>query len=194
MARNIAIVGKMYAGKTTLANELVKGHGYTRVAMAGPLKQLALLAYGEDVVKDKEYSTIDLTTGEAIFKSGRAILQGIGQSIKAVDRDIWLKVFINDTAKMGREPYVVDDVRFGFEADYLREKGWLIVKVLTPEHTRVNRATFNTGRKPTKEELNHESEREVDDIKAHWVYVGEGLLSVVPEKASQIVRVTDDIP
>ena len=188
LPRNIAIVGRMYAGKTTLANALVRDFGYTRVAMAGPLKQLAFMAYGEDVVKDKEYATTDLNTGDVTFKSGRAILQGIGQSIKVVDRDIWLKMFIADTAHMKREPYVVDDVRFGFEADYLRDNGWGIVMVKTPDWTRIQRAKFSTGRVPTPEELNHESEREVDNIKADYLYIGEGLLSNVPDRAEEIVK------
>lgn len=185
---NIAIVGKMYSGKTTLAEAFVQNHGYTRVAMAGPLKQLALLAYGENLLKDKEYEVIDLETGEAFVKSGRAILQGIGQTIKAVDRDIWLKVFINDTAQMAREPYVVDDVRFGFEADYLRSKGWKIVKVQTPEELRISRAKANTGRTPTKDELNHESESEVDDIKSHYIHFGDCKMRDVPVRAAEILR------
>ena len=178
----------MYAGKTTLAQALVENHGYTRVAMAGPLKHLALLAYGENVVKDKEYATTDLSSGEVTFKSGRAILQGIGQSIKTVDRDIWLKIFIGDTAQMAREPYVVDDVRFGFEAEYLRANGWGIVKVHTEEATRISRAMASTGRRPTDEELNHESEREVDDIREEYVYLGDGKWSDVPIRAEEIVR------
>lgn len=185
--KNIAIVGKMYSGKTTLAQALVEHHGYTRVAMAGPLKQLALLAYGEDVVKDKEYSTVDMTTGEVTFKSGRALLQGIGQTIKAVDRDIWLKIFINDTTQMAREPYVVDDVRFGFEADYLRGQGWMVVKVQTPDGTRIHRARSTTGRTPTKAELEHESEGGVDGIKADYLHLGDVRLGDIPLRAREIV-------
>lgn len=189
--KNIAIVGKMYAGKTTLAEALVQHHGYTRVAMAGPLKQLALLAYGENVVKDKEYAVTDLETGEVAFKSGRAILQGIGQSIKSVDRDIWLKIFIGDTAQMGREPYVVDDVRFGFEAEYLRQAGWAIVKVATPDDVRIQRAKSSTGRVPTEAELNHESENEVDNIDFDFAYRGDGPIEDVPKEAAFIVQAMD---
>lgn len=178
----------MYSGKTTLAEAFVEHHGYTRVAMAGPLKQLALLAYGENVVKDKEYAVTDLSTGEVTFKSGRAILQGIGQSIKVVDRDIWLKIFINDTAQMAREPYVVDDVRFGFEADYLRSNGWKVVRVVTPEHIRVIRAKVNTGRAPTKAELNHESEVETDDIDAHFLHFGDCKFQDIRDRAANILK------
>jgi dephospho-CoA kinase len=170
--KNIAIVGKMYAGKTTLAHSLMEEAGYTRVAMAGPLKKLAEIAYGEVVEKDHNYPTIELETGGLIYKSGRRILQEIGQSLKQVDRNIWLKCFINDTNNMDRQPYVVDDVRFGFEADYLRAEGWLILKVDTPEKTRVDRGYKLLGRRPTQTELHHESEVEVDDIIADKVVRG----------------------
>src|SRR6478609_6834891 len=114
--KNIAIVGNMYAGKTTLASALVTGYGYTRVSMAGPLKEIARQAYGEVVEKDKEYPTIDRKTGDIVFKSGREIYQGIGQSLKYVDRDIWLKMFIGRLSHEAEtHRFVVDDVRFGFE-------------------------------------------------------------------------------
>ena len=184
--KNIAIVGKMYAGKTTLANELVE-LGYTKMAMAGPLKALARFAYGP-VEKDQEYETTNLETGLIEKKSGRQILQQIGQSMKLVDRDIWLKCFVNDSYNLGAEPYVVDDVRFGFEADYLRKHGWLIVKIETATDLRVKRALDLTGKRPTAAELGHESEREVDDIKVDQVLPGHIPLEHVPIMAHELVN------
>jgi dephospho-CoA kinase len=187
MTRNIAIVGKMYAGKTTLATQLVNDHGYTRVLMAGPLKMLAHLAYGEEIKKDKEYSVTDMWSGMKIEKTGREILQGIGQSLKVVDRDIWLKCFIEDTTRMSNEPYVVDDVRFAFEAGYLRAQGWLIVKIDTPEHVRIERAVALSGKAPTDKELNHESEAEVDSIRFDINVPGDMDLAMMPEIAKAVI-------
>lgn len=186
MTQNIAIVGKMHAGKTTLAEALVEHHGYTRVAMAGPLKALAHFAYGE-VQKDKEYPTVNLEDGSIELKTGRRIYQEIGQSLKVVDRDIWLKCFIGDTKQMDKAPYVVDDVRFIFEADYLREEGWTIVKVETPQYIRIKRAEYQTGRRPSQEELTHESEREVDDIKFDYLYDGLTDLREIGQEAARLV-------
>jgi dephospho-CoA kinase len=180
---NIALVGRMYAGKTTMANALMP-FGYKRVLMAGPLKKLGEIAYGEEPRKDKMYETTDLDTGLVTMKSGRQILQGIGQSIKVVDRDIWLKIFINDTNQMGFDKYVVDDVRFGFEADYLRDQGWAIVLIDTPEETRIDRAIALTGRAPTREELDHESEREVGDIAFDYLLKGDMPIEAVPNQAA----------
>lgn len=183
--KNIAIVGKMYAGKTTLADALVE-LGYTKMAMAGPLKALGRFAYGP-VEKDKSYETVNLETGLVEMKSGRQILQQIGQSMKLVDRDIWLKCFINDANAMNGEPYVVDDVRFGFEADHLRRHGWLIVKIQTDTSIRIKRAVDLTGKQPTAAELNHESEKEVDDIPVDQVLPGYIPLDRVPNMAYELV-------
>lgn len=185
--RNIAIVGKMYSGKTTLAQQMVNDHGYTRVAMAGPLKALAQFAYGEVVEKDKEYETISLVSGKPVMKTGRTIYQEIGQTMKIVDRDIWLKCFIGDTNQMQKQPYVVDDVRFVFEADYLRSHGWFIVKASTPESVRIERATALTGLAPNEAELNHESEREVESIMIDLLYDGTTPLSDVPKHVETIL-------
>ncbi len=188
--RNIAIVGRMYAGKTTLAMSLVDNYAYTRVAMAGPLKALAHLAYGEVVEKDKEYATTSMDDGSVEYKSGRSIYQQIGQTLKQVDRDIWLKCFINDTTQMGREPYVVDDVRFVFEAEYLRDQGWYIVKVSTPGHFRVERAVKLNGKPPTMAEMDHESEREVDDIAYDYLYDGSKPIEQVRAVAQDVIALT----
>lgn len=183
---NVALVGKMYSGKTTMANAFVANQGYRKVAMAGPLKLIAKLAYGEDIQKDKNYPVVDLSFGTRTTKSGRKILQQIGQSLKAVDRDIWLKIFINDTNDMNNGPYVVDDVRFKFEADYLRSAGWVIVKIDTEEAERVRRAFMLTGKEPTHQELNHESEVEVDDISEDVYIDGRQPIELVPAKAELI--------
>lgn len=187
--KHIAIVGKMYAGKTTLAEYLVEHHGYLRRAMAGPLKALGEFAYGEPVQKDKEYLVTDMWTGLAIEKTGREILQGIGQALKVVDRDIWLKCFINDTAPLMLEkPLTVDDVRFAFEANYLRSNGWTIVKVDTPDEERIRRAFKLTGKEPTQKELTHESEIEVDTIRPDIMIPGDLDLAMMPEIAKAIIE------
>lgn len=185
--KNIAIVGKMYAGKTTLANALVENHGYSLSRMAGPLKAIAHLAYGEEVQKGREYDTIDKDSGFVVVKTGRQLLQQIGQSMKLVDRDLWLKCFINDAKFRNAAPYVVDDVRFAFEANYLRKHKWLIVRIETSEDIRVERAVALTGKAPTEEELTHESEREVDDIKVDQVLPGYLAMPMIPIMAHELV-------
>lgn len=177
---NVAIVGKMGAGKSSLANHLVDVHKYTRVANAGALKALAQMAYGP-IDKGGKYTITRMNQdtwaeGVPVYEdhevSGREILQGIGQTLKEFDRDIWLKAMVRDMAtKQG--PFVCDDTRFPFEADFLKNEGWIIVKLYVPKEVRAERYERLYGRKPTDEELNHPSETEVDNIAEDIGFSGE---------------------
>jgi energy-coupling factor transporter ATP-binding protein EcfA2 len=175
---NVAIVGKMGSGKSTLANHLVDVHKYTRVANAGALKALATMAYGP-IDKGETYRVTerDEMAWDEQWKereiSGRQVLQGIGQIVKEFDRDFWLKAMMRDVATKGNGPFVCDDTRFPFEADFLRERGWLIVKLYVAKEVRAQRYESLYGRAPTEAELNHPSETEVDDIKEDLGFSGE---------------------
>lgn len=176
---NVAIVGKMGAGKSSLANFLVDVHQYTRVANAGALKTLAQMAYGP-IDKGQTYgvikainmgSNLDYRMGEAKV-SGREILQGLGQVVKEFDRDFWLKAMSRDMENKN-PPFVCDDTRFPFEAEFLRQQGWIIVKLYVPKEVRAERYERLYGRQPTQEELSHPSETEVDDIQEDLGLSGE---------------------
>lgn len=166
---NVAIVGKMGAGKSSLANFLVDVHKYTRVANAGALKALAEMAYGP-IDKSETYRIIRprLDTYNEEYReaeiSGREILQGLGQIVKEFDRDFWLKAMVRDMDQKGNGPFVCDDTRFPFEAEFLRKRGWIIAKLYVPKEVRMERYEHLYGRKPTDVELSHPSETQVDDI------------------------------
>lgn len=161
MKPNIALAGNMYAGKSTIADALTE-HGYQRMSFAGALKNVAALAYGP---VDKT-GTYEITTpnGEKGEISGRQVLQRVGQSIKEHDRDFWIKCFLRDAERYEGTPLVVDDMRFVFEMQALKDAGWLIVGVDTNWQVRMERAMAISGRKPTYEELNHQSEVEIPSV------------------------------
>ena len=172
---NVAIVGKMGAGKSSLANHLVDVHKYTRVANAGALKALAAMAYGP-IDKSETYRLTKsggYSRDGTVEVSGREVLQGIGQIVKEFDRDFWLKAMMRDMEAKGNGPFVCDDTRFPFEADFLRERGWLIVKLDVPDEVRAERYERLYGRRPTQAELSHPSETEVDLIKEDVLFKGE---------------------
>lgn len=158
---DIALVGRMGAGKTTIANLLTVSHGYTRIAHADAMKELAALAYGP-IDKTGSY-IVTRTSANTPYReevSGRMILQRLGQGVKeTVDRDFWLGITINKVARTAG-PVVNDDTRFLFEAEGLRARGFTIVGVETPDTVRMQRLALAYGREPTEAELNHESEAE----------------------------------
>jgi hypothetical protein len=170
--KSIALFGQLAAGKTTIAAALVDA-GYHRMSFAGPLKNVAALAYGT-IDKAGEYDVVrpHIISSKMGDKqgyvpdkvSGREILQGIGQTVKAVDRDFWLKAFLRDAKNYLDQPLVVDDGRFLFEFAALKRDGWLTVGIDTPHAERMKRYKVLYGREPTKEEQEHDSEIEVPEI------------------------------
>lgn len=172
--RNLAIVGGFAAGKTTLSEGLVQ-QGYTRVSFARLLKEMAARAYGEEIQKNHDYVMSDLVTGASRVISGRRVLQELGQSVKNMDRNFWISSLINDikNGNYGPEPYVTDDCRFPYEAEALREQGFVIVALDTPLDTRIRRYHATYGYYPTPAELVHPSEIELVDIAVDHALDGE---------------------
>lgn len=159
--KNVALFGQMYAGKSTIADALSDA-GYQRMAFAAPLKNVAAMAYGPI---DKT-GTYQATTRDGVKYqlSGREILQKVGQYMKDMDRDFWLKAFFTTKKNYLDQPLVVDDGRFIFEYEALVADGWLTVGVMTPDTVRFQRAVLLNGREPTPSEKNHESEIEIPSI------------------------------
>jgi hypothetical protein len=169
--KNLAIVGGFAAGKTTLSEGLVQ-QGYTRVSFARYLKDIAATVYGDGMPIEKAgmYPVVDLS-GASLMISGRQLLQQLGQAVKAMDRDFWIKSLLNEIGYgvYGEGPYVTDDCRFPYEAQALAsfgsiDDGFIIIKLDTPLDVRIHRYEETYGRKPTPAELVHPSEIELSDI------------------------------
>jgi dephospho-CoA kinase len=168
MLRSVAIVGQMASGKTTLAERLIKDYGYTRVSFAERMRFIASQVYGAggSINKVADYE-VTRATGEIERISGRQLLQELGQSVKSLDLDIWVKWLRRDiyAGEYGDGPYVIDDCRFPFEADFLRDQmKFVIVKLDTDKATRMQRYERAYGRPPTFQELKHLSETEIEKI------------------------------
>jgi hypothetical protein len=171
VSKSVAIVGEFASGKTTLANALIEQYGFKRVSFAGRLKQMAAAVYAPSgnpagygvVEKTAEYEVFPLRWDDPGTISGREVLQQLGQSVKELDRLFWVRWLMNDidAGMHGDGPFVTDDCRFPYEADALRERGFTIVRVMTPIKTRMERYEMTYGRLPTQAEMTHPSETEV---------------------------------
>ena len=112
---NIAICGKMCAGKTTLSNYMCQNHGFTRISLADPVREFAKLITNST-------------------KKDSNLLQRIGQGGRDIlYQDVWVEV-LKRRAKNINGLKVIDDVRYLSEVESLRSDGWIIVKIeISPE-------------------------------------------------------------
>ena len=133
MTYKIAFVGKAGSGKTTLAEYLVKKHGFRKFSFADAVKEIAYKYFG-------------------MVKKDRDLLQAIGEKLREIDKDVWIKILL---AKLDVADYVhavVDDCRYLNEAKALRDRGFILIK-LGGSHKTL-----------TLQQRKHSSEREVDQI------------------------------
>ena len=140
----IGFVGKARSGKDTAGEYLVKNRGYTRVAFADTLKQMAIkyfnLTHEECYVDKSELS--------------RRILQGLGVCMRdEIDDMFWVKYALKNIS----ENTVITDVRFLNEAKYIKDNGGILIKTLRNESPDIEYGA------------DHQSEVELEQIKCDAV-------------------------
>lgn len=142
---NIALVGPMASGKTTIATYLRQHHGYVEHHWTTGLHRFLSLAYGP-IVKTAEY-ILPGPYGSYVI-TGRQLLQRAGTDVvrDQLDTDFWVKAGIREMSDYGIDkPRVNDDTRFHNEELALRERGWIIVGCMLPEEERLKRVIHAYG-------------------------------------------------
>lgn len=157
----VAFYGQMASGKTYLAKYLEETYGYRRVAFADKLKAIA-------------YELFHVTGKDG---NSRLILQQIGGSMRAIDKDVWINHLIStlkwyvDTGRMNAHaPIVVDDLRLVNEAEALKANGFTLIRVDVEETQRVARVSTLYPSMPSEAVLDV-SEREYEVIVPDYVIV-----------------------
>jgi len=150
MIRLFAVMGNKGSGKSTVADHVVKMHGYKRIKFADPLKKMLSViglthAELEGAMKEEP---MPLLCGQ----SPRHAMQTLGTEWgrMCIGQDLWMNIFKQQTHDYLSAGYniVNDDCRFVNEAHAVREMGGLII--------RVNRGVTNDD--------THASEVEMDMI------------------------------
>lgn len=155
----IAITGKMRSGKDTLAGFfLEKG-----------MRQYEFKAGIADIIK--QYFPEAMIHGKP-----RRHYQHIGQSLRALNNDVWVNYTFNAIdrycglypAIAEREGIIITDLRQPNEYTALKARGYTIIKVVCDDDERIARMK-KAGDVFSPEDLNHETERNVDAIQADIV-------------------------
>jgi hypothetical protein len=180
--KNIGIAGKFAVGKTSVANILEANHGYVRMSIASSLKQFVNEMYARDVYGSDEGATLQKSDSVLIntpdgrrMVTVRQLLQDIGNQMKMIDQDIWLRGVRHQVLlwnEMGKS-VVIDDVRFPREAEYLKNIGFVNIRLSASEETRLERYFRTYGIKPSRQEITDKSETLVDSITPDYDLDGE---------------------
>lgn len=147
----LALSGKASAGKSTVAKHLSSQYGWTRVSLADPLKSMC--AHYFELTQEQLFGAKKEEIDERYGKSPRQILIDTGKFYRSIDPNFWVKrlrehILNQPQAQLGK--YVIDDVRFVNEAEWVRKHGGRVV--------RLERAIELRGF-----ELQDESECQLDD-------------------------------
>ncbi|MFJ9616699.1 deoxynucleotide monophosphate kinase family protein [Streptomyces noursei] len=180
MTQHIALMGRARAGKDTVAARLVEPHGYTRIAFADPIKRMALDIDPIMVANHDWGPSVKRLSGVVEFwgwerakdqyPGVRRILQHIGQTVRDLDPEFWIRVALRELDSVSG-PVVVTDVRYPNEAEALRARGFRLVRVIRPGQDLTN---------------SHASETALDDYQPNAVVVNAGSLSELRMRADAL--------
>jgi dephospho-CoA kinase len=174
--KNIAVAGRIRSGKDTVGKYLIDNYSYFKLAFGDGIKETASILFPEAVKKGKP----------------RRLYQVLGQKMREIDPDVWVKYLdrrMTLCKRFGIEKFIVTDLRQFNEYDYLKEKGFVIVKVEADEEIRRQRM-IEAGDDFTEEDLNHETELSVDALPYDYLITNNGTLEELYE---QIEFIIDDI-
>ncbi len=180
---NIALVGPLKSGKTTAANWLVE-RGYTRIALADPLKDISEqmlnhfivthLGYLPDRQDALDNGTPPILLDRQEMQDAKEVFRPFWQWLGTDFRDylkapnLWIQIF------MGRMKHtlgsiVCDDVRFPHEAVALRGAGFKTIRIIRPEANRLESGTNVAASR-------HASETLGNQIRADYTIRNDGTL------------------
>ena len=126
--KNIIIAGNVAgAGKDTMAGYLESKYGYKQVAFATGIKRVAREVFN-------------------MQKKDRALLQDIGQKMREIDPEVWVKALFREIdASLHSIPFVISDLRQKNELSAALERNFIPVRVVTNRNIAVQRLLERDG-------------------------------------------------
>lgn len=158
----IAIVGKMRSGKDTIADMLTVKQGFKTLAFADGIREIVTTYFPEALEKGKP----------------REHYQFIGQELRKLNPNVWINTLDRRAADF--TDIIVTDCRQVNEAIYLRENGYMIIKVYASDNLRVKRIC-DAGEVVSLEQFEHDTEKQVDEIVADFAIVNNGTYAELQE-------------
>ncbi len=169
------MVGEMRSGKDTFAKYFIE-------------RKFQNYSFGSGIAE------VINTYFPDVWKTGkpRKHYQVIGQSFRMLDPLYWIKILDNKLKWHnffhGEESnIIVTDLRQPNEYDYLKSKGFYVIKVYADLDVRIHRAK-EAGDTFDPEDLNHETEIHIKDIPCDYFVTNNGTLDELLQKAEAIYK------
>lgn len=186
----IALTGRMRSGKDSVADYLARQYGFVRFAFGDGIRKVCRELFPDQFANNTK---------------PRALLQGVGQAMRAFAPDVWVNATMRDverhhdayedavsyglmTGDTDIQPFrpVITDLRQPNEYDRLRAEGFVIIRVNASDETRIQRMidagdTFDDG------EFTHETEQHVGSFAVDYEIDNDGSLAELHVKVDEIM-------
>lgn len=170
----IAFAGKMRSGKDTAADIILKKYPYyNTLAFADGIKKVIELCFPEELKEGKK---------------PREFYQFIGQQLRSLNPQVWVNFTNRELQKLKYSSNVlITDCRQLNEVQFLKENGFLIIKVEADDNKRLQRIK-DSNEDITIEQFYHSTETTVDLIKPNFLITNNGTLDELREKVEKLLQ------
>jgi hypothetical protein len=147
----VAISGKAKSGKNTVAtllsNELCPTGGSKIIALADPMKRIMEIMYpgsSKDCLYGPSELRSEIIPGNYIDDNGekltyRKALIDLGKFGRLYNDNMWLDCIVEDFNKSdGVDLYIIPDVRFRVEFDYLKRQGFYMIRIYREDYSKID--------------------------------------------------------
>ena len=175
----IGICGRKRHGKDTLGDYLVEHYGYTKIGFADAVKEACRCIFGFN--NDQLYGDLKEVDDKFWGSSPRKVLQyvasdlfrdQVGNVLPEIKDNIWIKVVENKILQNPDKKYVITDIRFANELEFIKNRGGLSIKV---------------KRDTIKSTDSHISESFIDELETDCVIKNNGTLEQLYDKLTNIL-------
>lgn len=166
----IAIAGRIRSGKDTVGDLLKEKHILKPFAFADGIAEII-----------KNYFPEAFENGKP-----RRHYQHIGQELRELNPYVWINYLDRQIKQSGLQDILVTDCRQNNESTYLRENGFMVVKVQADIEVRKQRILLS-GDISTPEQLEHDTEKQVESLIADYVIENNGTLAELEGEVIKMV-------
>ncbi len=163
----IAICGRIRSGKDTVADYIALKYGYEKFRFGDGIRNVLQILYPEEMEEGKP----------------RKLFQGVGQALRSVDPNVWVKNTIREIEESEVRKVIVCDLRQPNEYKKLKEEGYFIIRVKASKSIRLQRAMEECDDFDSKD-FNHDTESYVDGFDVDLEIINEGTLTNIKHQVN----------